>query len=235
MNTLEIIFWGLLGGIIPPLIWVWFWLQEDRLHPEPRGLILRCFIGGMLSVMLALVAENALQSFFGSTTNLLLFLWAGVEEISKFLAAYLIAFRRNKEYDEPVDALIYFITVALGFAALENALFLISEFQSGNIIGGLATIDLRFIGATLLHVLSSSIIGTAAAWTYYKKKYIRHSFIIFALSAAILVHTLFNIFILKQGHVSNLFLVFSFVWVALMILLVVFEKIKRLPFYRYRK
>ena len=33
-----------LAGLIPALFWLWFWLREDKAHPEPRALIATSFI-----------------------------------------------------------------------------------------------------------------------------------------------------------------------------------------------
>ena len=90
-----------------------------------------------------------------------------LEEVFKFAAAYFVALRA-RVYDEPLDAIIYLVTVALGFSALENALFLWGPLKEGDILRTIVTGDLRFIGATLLHTLSSATIGIALALSFYK-------------------------------------------------------------------
>jgi RsiW-degrading membrane proteinase PrsW (M82 family) len=92
--SLTTILFALAGGILPALLWLWFWLKEDRLHPEPRRLIVLTFLAGMAMVAFALVLEQATHYVFKSFGLLgllngfvLLFLWALIEEISKFLAA----------------------------------------------------------------------------------------------------------------------------------------------------
>jgi len=44
MLSAETVIYVLLGGIVPTLLWLWFWRREDRLHPEPRRLILLAFV-----------------------------------------------------------------------------------------------------------------------------------------------------------------------------------------------
>jgi len=68
-------------------------------------------------VVFVIPIELGLKVFFGGTT--LVVLWAVAEESLKFIFAYLFVLR-NKAVNEPVDVVIYMITVALGFAALEN-------------------------------------------------------------------------------------------------------------------
>jgi RsiW-degrading membrane proteinase PrsW (M82 family) len=41
---------AILGGIGPAMLWLWFWLKEDRLHPEPKALLTRVFLFGGLAV-----------------------------------------------------------------------------------------------------------------------------------------------------------------------------------------
>ena len=41
---------AIVGGILPALIWLFFWLMEDRCEPEPKRYIFLCFLGGMLAV-----------------------------------------------------------------------------------------------------------------------------------------------------------------------------------------
>ena len=50
--------YAFIGGLLPPLIWLYFLLKEDASHPEPRVLIALTFIGGMAAVPLALPLEQ---------------------------------------------------------------------------------------------------------------------------------------------------------------------------------
>ena len=49
--------YALLSGVLPALLWLWFWLKEDNLHPEPRKVIARTFISGAIAVIFALIFE----------------------------------------------------------------------------------------------------------------------------------------------------------------------------------
>ena len=49
------------GGIIPSLLWLWFWLNEDKKNPEPKGILSIVFIVGMIAVSFVLPIEKLIQ------------------------------------------------------------------------------------------------------------------------------------------------------------------------------
>ena len=218
--------YALVLGILPALFWLWFWLREDRLRPEPRTRVALTFLAGMVAVFFVLPIEKFVSGAAISGISLLvIFLWALIEEIFKYLAAYWSALR-SREVDEPIDPLIYMITAALGFSALENALFLWNIIDVGFLPQGIITGSTRFLGASLLHVASSAAIGIMMGLSFYKRPFVRKIFLSTGLGLAVLLHTLFNLFIIKLE--SEIFIVFTGVWVLIIILIALFEKIKSL-------
>jgi len=219
------VFFSLLGGVLPALLWLWFWLREDRLNPEPRGIIIMSFFAGMAAVMFALPAEQWIWKAGWSTTAVII-AWAAIEEIAKFFAAYFSGLRR-KEYDEPIDALIYLITAALGFAALENTLFLSGILSKGILFDGISLGILRFVGASLLHVLASGTLGFFLGIGFYKRRSVKEIDWFIGLIAAIALHSVFNLFIIN-GAGSYTVTVFAFVWLSVILLMLGFEKVKQI-------
>src|SRR5690606_23469764 len=129
------------------------------------------------------------------------------------------------EDNEPIDPMIYTITAALGFAALENALFILGPLADDSLTAGIITGNLRFVGASLLHVVSSAIVGAALSFSYYQSRLVRTAYVSCALVLAIFFHAAFNLFIL---HVENYGLAFAFgsVWAGVILILLAFEKAK---------
>lgn len=214
---------AVLGGILPALLWLVFWLMEDRCDPEPKRFIFYCFVAGMVAVPLVLPIEKGIVSYLHGPQ--LLFAWAAIEELFKFGAAYLAALR-FRVFDEPLDGVIYLVTAALGFSALENVFFLLTPAGSGDALRTIVTGDLRFIGASLLHTLSSATIGVSLALSFYKSAGVRRFAALGGVILATALHTLFNFFILRSGSGST-FLVFLAIWLGIVALLFAIEQVKQ--------
>ena len=211
-----------LAGLIPALFWLWFWLREDKIRPEPRALITSAFISGMLIVALVLPMQKFAMSRFEG--NELILVWVIIEEVLKYVAALMVVFW-NKAIDEPIDTIIYMITIALGFSALENTLFIYNPLMSGDYINSLLTGNFRFLGATLLHVLASGTVGVFMALAYYQRDTIRIMAATVGLCIAIVLHALFNFFIMDASG-DTVLGVFMFVWMGIIMLFLLFEKVK---------
>lgn len=224
MNLTSLTSLSLFGGLLPALLWLVFWLREDKLHPEPRYRIALSFIAGMIAVLLVIPVEKAIHSFSGGAiTFTTLALWAVAEELFKLFAAYFAALRYSAN-DEPLDPLIYLITAALGFSALENAFFLANFLNDGYTAQSLISGNMRFIGATILHTVSSAAVGIFLGLSYYKESNLKKSYLLTGLAIAIVLHTIFNSLIIKSG--SSAFAAFGSVWIGAIVLILAIEKIK---------
>ena len=213
-------------GIVPALFWLWFWLREDKERPEPYLLIALSFIGGMMVVPLALPMQKLVMNYYDGSN--LLVVWVIIEEVLKYAAA-LILVLWNKAVDEPIDLIIYMITIALGFSALENALFVFNPVSHGDYTAAVLTGNFRFLGASLLHILASGTIGVFMALSYYKQTGVKLLLNTTGLCMAIVLHALFNFFIMDaRGAASGetILGVFLFVWMGIILLMLIFEKVK---------
>jgi protease PrsW len=221
INTVIIAFFA---GLLPALLWLLFWLREDSLHPEPKKMIVYTFLFGMAMVPVAIVIQGFIRELTSNMTHVIIF-WSATEEILKYLAAAFIAFRTSY-FDEPVDALVYMITVALGFAALENTLFLLGPLTQGEYAISILMGNFRFIGATLLHIISSAAIGVAIALSFYENTLWKEVYILSGVVLATTLHSLFNFSIISSKN-HNL-VTFAVVWVSIVILILFFEKVKKI-------
>ncbi len=216
---------------LPPVVWLLFYLREDD-HPEPKHLIITAFAGGMLIALptaaLQYYAITELGYSLRELTELYpfaLFLFmAFAEEYAKyFVVQNLIAVR--KEFDEPIDAMIYLMSAAMGFAALENALFSFPILR-GEFFAGLELIAGRFLGANLLHVLASGVFGYFIARAYLSPW--RRAIIAGGLIIATLLHTAFNYLILiRETLTQGAWYLVLFFMVLAVIVFAEFERLRR--------
>ncbi len=225
--TASSLFLLLCAGVLPPLFWLWFWLKEDRRRPVPRKFLVTTFFAGALSVLFVLPVQAVAHKLV-LPGALLIVVWALIEESAKYVAAYIADFSK-RPYREPVDAMVYLLTAALGFASFENVLFLVKSFGTGGLEAGLLTASMRFLGATLLHVFSSAILGGIIALAFCKSKRVKQLYTLLGIGAATILHALFNFFIihkdLETGS-ANILVVFIFLWLGVIGLLLFFEKVK---------
>ncbi|MBP6856371.1 MAG: PrsW family intramembrane metalloprotease [Candidatus Pacebacteria bacterium] len=221
----KVILVALVGGIFPALFWLWFWLKEDKERPEPRGLIFLTFLLGMATVIFVLPFQQLARTHLDNQMFLTL-VWATMEEVIKYGAVALVAFK-SAYVDEPIDYPIYMIAAALGFAALENTLFLIHPLSVNDTTVGLLTGNLRFLGATLLHAVASAMVGISMGLAFYGTWFQKKFYLFGGILTAIALHALFNFFIMKNDG-QNFFSVFGFLWIVTIICILLFEKLRRM-------
>src|SRR3989344_2616941 len=220
-------------GILPSLIWLFVYLRKDC-HPEPKYLVIKTFLMGIIISPLAIIFQLLFVKTIASTFPSLngqspaFFLWAAfVEEVVKLYAIrWLILY--DPEFDEPVDAMIYMITAALGFAAMENILVMFQVLPDCTVIEcqAIGVWLLRFAGATLLHALSSAIVGyfIGIAWFYLHHQ---NKLIYIGLAVATIFHFTFNMFLMPSDN-QILSLTYTMILLVIMSFLVysLFDKLK---------
>ncbi|MEK7616396.1 MAG: PrsW family glutamic-type intramembrane protease [Patescibacteria group bacterium] len=198
----------ILVGFIPSLVWLHFYLRKVN-HPEPRKLLLEVFFFGILLAPLAVAAQwlfayivSQFAPGFDIGSSSTFFLWSAfVEEVVKLIAVYYLVVH-HAEFSEPVDIMIYMVTASLGFAALENILVLFKNIPDGVSIT-MQILLFRTVGATLLHALSSALVGYFFALGWY---YHHHSrkFLWFGVGIATLFHFTFNTLLLNFTALGGL-------------------------------
>ncbi len=213
-------------GLTPALVWLWFWLKEDKKHPEPKKYIFITFVAGMLTAIAVIPFETGILK---NTVHYSLFsfaLLAFTEEFSKYIFARFSILNR-KVVDEPIDTVIYMITIALGFAAMENILYLWNAFDPENIRNGIMMTNMRFVGASVLHTAASAIIGASMSFSFFKSKLVKKIYLYTGILLAVALHTYFNFFIINSES-NNIYKIFVFIWLVILALLLIFEKIKNI-------
>lgn len=220
-------------GLLPSVIWLLFFLRKDKL-PESKRMILKIFFYGMLATLPAALIE---LGFFESMSGfhlpplLFAFIYAflGIgftEEMFKYLVVKKTVLS-HQEFDEPVDAILYMIIVALGFAALENLLILLPMAARFQFFEAAFVSIFRFIGATFLHALCSGLIGYFLALSFCQTKN-RLKLTTKGLLIATLLHGLYDLSIMEVDGTSK-FVIPVIILVGLAAFITIgFRKVKRL-------
>lgn len=229
MPALETLGYAFIGGLLPALVWLYFLLKEEERCPQPRWVIFVTFVAGMLVVPFVIPLEDIAVNSLTSGISVII-AWATIEEVLKYLAAALVIYFCRSAIRNPIDLVITMLTIALGFAAVENALFLIAPLSDGRFLTGFVTNNLRFVGSTLLHVVASSAIGFALGFSMNAPRVWRAIAASIGLILAIALHAMFNFFII-QGDGSRTVLAFFLVWTGAIVFFAVFEILK---YFRYR-
>ena len=207
-SSLYAIFVPALLPVIFVLVYVY---KKDKVEKEPFGFVLKVLIwGAILSIPCAgleQVAEMILGAFFEAGTvnyaaaeNILGV--ALIEELSKYLVLMIFVWR-NKNFDYRYDGIVYAVSASLGFAALENVLYIISfgtEISIGRAlfaIPGHATFGV-FMGYYLSRAKDAKLNGQLV-----KSKFCR----LMALLSATIIHGIYD-FLLDDVVQENYFFVF---------------------------
>lgn len=239
-------------GVAPSALWLWYYLKKDA-NPEPKHMVLKVFVFGFLSTFIAFGAEwvliktmlglkvacpqceSVVPQLLGAAGSgpvifalsfIVLAALAFVEEWVKFAAARLEIIR-SRYFDEPVDAMIYCVIAALGFAAAENIGYIL---QNADYAIGIAYF--RFLSATFLHTLASAILGYFFALSLIHEKN-RIMLVVSGLSIATLLHTLFNFLIItSEQRDHTMVLIILLMVCSYFFVLHLFERAKKLSFTR---
>ncbi|HEY1693666.1 MAG TPA: PrsW family intramembrane metalloprotease [Polyangiaceae bacterium] len=195
-------------ALVPFLLsfaWLFFVRRFDRARPEPLWLVVATFALGGLAIVPAGLLEMGLGNLSPWLEPSLATLggqaWAlplsiavftlvvgAVEESAKYLAAWLLP-RRRREFDEPVDGIVYGCAAALGFAAVENMKY----FGLGRMSG--AVIAVRAFETVPAHMFFGAIWGYGMGLTLVS----RRARVLPYLALAALAHGTFDAVVSTDG------------------------------------
>lgn len=156
----------LIAALAPVAVLLWYINNKDKKQPEPTGWLLKAFAYGIGSVLLTFVILVPIEAVFGSGSATdeyasvfdafaNAFLSAAIpEELAKFIMLWLLL-RKNPFFDEKFDGIVYAVCVGMGFAGIENIMYLIEGLEDGSwvstgITRALFSIPGHFIFAVLM-------------------------------------------------------------------------------------
>ncbi|TSC94639.1 MAG: hypothetical protein CEN87_360 [Parcubacteria group bacterium Licking1014_1] len=226
-------------GILPSLTWLFYYLRKD-VHPESNIMIIKIFLWGALvtlPVFFVQIGFTTLLSKFGpylSPIIVSLIYWFLIISLTEEFFKYLVVRGKiinNKALDEPLDIMLYMIIAALGFAALENVLYLFSpadQLSLNEIINRTVIISfIRFVGATFLHTLCSGVVGYFLAISFREAK---KRMMIFScgLLAATVLHGLYDFSIMTMDGPIKIIIPLAILIILAFFVISGFEKLKKM-------
>jgi RsiW-degrading membrane proteinase PrsW (M82 family) len=131
MNIIIILIAALLPAI---LLWIYIWRKDPQKEPLSR-LVIATILGVVICIPISVIELGIDAIMFGvdgeptslAGTTAMAFLSAALpEEAIKLLALWLVL-RKNRYYDEHFDGIVYAVCIGLGFAAIENIVYVFSE------------------------------------------------------------------------------------------------------------
>ena len=197
-------------SMILPVVWLAFCLWLNQEHPRRRGFLVMAFLLGAIVVIPALPLESFLATFSTNNTVLIIF-WAACEELLKFSILLIVISQESLLFNGPRDYPIVAITIGLGFAGLENALYILHPALAQNLTQAALSGGMRFFGANLLHAVAVSMSGLALGFAYFKTRSQKILFACIGVIVAIFLHSVFNI-LLTNADQTQLALAFGFLW-----------------------
>lgn len=166
----------------PSLIWISYAYHRDLYEPEPKKAILTALTWGMLSVLPALLLEMAF-GFLGVFAGIAL-VAPFAEELVKPLGLPWL----RSEIEGEMDGLIYGVTMGMGFAMVENMLYMIMGAGYGADWSLLVIV--RGLGSTIGHAVGAGMIGYAYGG-YVRGRWGPGAMIV-AYAAGVALHAIWN-------------------------------------------
>lgn len=136
----------LLSALAPIVVALWYIFKKDSAQPEPTKWLMKAFGFGVLSALLSFVFSMPLGAILGLELDAELypsvfdafadaFLLAAIpEELAKLIMLWLLL-RKNPHFDEKFDGIVYAVCIGMGFASIENVMYLIGGIEDGSWIG----------------------------------------------------------------------------------------------------
>lgn len=192
-------------------LWLWMLRTYDRIEPESvRHLLMVGVLGGLVSVVVAAFFNEAVRSAMGIYADVvrepgrislgqlaLLCLFVGLnEELWKAFVAILVT-RHLGDLNEPIDAMIYAMTTALGFAAIENAIY---AARFGNEV-----LLMRFLWPVPAHMAYAAVWGYGwSRWRFLRPKQSLTRVVAPFVFGAGLLHAVANFLLFQEMMVTML-------------------------------
>ncbi len=192
----------ILIAVLPTVILSYFVYKKDIIEKEPIDLLVKLFVIGVLSTIPAAFLEGLLLKILPTSSNTMLNAFiisviciSLVEEGYKGLFAYAVAFK-NKNFNHIYDGIVYTVFISLGFATLENILYVVEYGTSTAILRALTSVPAHaFFGVSMGYYMGIAKYNDKIG---NKKKSKKNKVI--SILLPILFHGLFDFLLLTENE-----------------------------------
>ncbi|RFU69075.1 glutamic-type intramembrane protease PrsW [Bacillus sp. V59.32b] len=178
------------AGMAPGLALLSYFYLKDHYETEPISVVTKSFLFGVFLVFPIMFFQYILETehiFQSDLTHA--FLWAALlEEFSKWFILFFLIYS-HVAFDEPYDGIVYGVSVSLGFATMENILYLIAN--------GVEHAFTRAILPVSSHALFGVIMGYYLGKGKFTKKH-KEMYVSLAFAVPFLLHGVYDYILLTQ-------------------------------------
>lgn len=203
---------ALLASLAPIFIILFYIYFRDKYDKEPLGLLIKAILMGIVIVIPVIYVERLLMGMMPEAGKVAeaayhAFVVAGLtEELFKFLALYILVWR-SPSFNEQFDGIVYAVFVSLGFAGVENVLYVLD--------GGMQTAFTRALTAVPAHAIfgiaMGYYLGVAHRYRELKNPYLGR-----ALLVPILLHGIYDFILMVEVDWLLLLFVPYVIWLYIM-------------------
>jgi RsiW-degrading membrane proteinase PrsW (M82 family) len=202
----------LILALAPAIFWLYYFYSRDRYDPEPLAWILAVYLLGIaVTLPVALIEGVAGMITTGILTTIVIA--PVVEESAKYLVVKKSVYP-SIEFDEPVDGIVYAAAAGLGFATLENVIYVFSSFE-GSFFFAVQTGVVRALLSVPGHVLFSAMWGYALGQSRFLPPARGRVLVFSGLVLAIGAHGFFNFLLFSDlGFAFLVLILVPLLWVV---------------------
>ncbi len=220
---LETIFIYALAAILPAILLITYIYRHDKVEKEPIGLLVKLFFCGVFCAIPAIILETIAdeviipemmiqtQFEFGVITALAVGI---IEEGCKFFFLYRKTWR-NYNFNYTFDGIVYAVTISLGFAAIENVIYVFSYGLSLAVTRALTSIP----GHMCFAVFMGYFYSLAKKYAYRRGSH----YLLLSYLSAVTLHTIYDAILLVDSEASSII----FMAFVIVMYFVVYKKIKQ--------
>lgn len=192
---------SLLATLVPTIIYALTLRWFDRYEKEPLPLVVAAFLWGAIpAVVLSIIGEliaDAPLSFFGVGAAKLIGssgVAPFVEELAKGIFVLVIYLAFHREFDDPIDGIVYGALVGYGFAMTENWFYFMGAWFSGGWAQWSVIVAMRQFLFGMNHAFFTSLTGLGFGLARVAAPmWVRAVFALAGLGAAMLFHSIHNL------------------------------------------